>query len=47
VELSPPANFEGGRFTVSFSFATKEELEKRRRAITRLEDEIDELSQLL
>lgn len=47
VELTPPANFEGGRFTVSFSFASAEELGARRCALSRLEDEVDELFQLL
>jgi hypothetical protein len=47
VELTPPANFEGGRFTVSFSFASAQELDARRRALSRLEDELDELFQLL
>jgi len=47
VSLHPPANFEGGRFRVEFSFASRRELATRISALQRLEDEVDELFSLL
>lgn len=47
VSLHPPANFEGGRFRVEFSFASRRELDTRISALHRLEDKVDELFSLL
>lgn len=47
VRLSPPPYFEGSRFTVEFSFRSGEELTRRISALSRLEDETDELFELL
>lgn len=47
VRLSPPPNFEGSRFTVEFTFDSRRELARRVEALSALEDEVDELSNLL
>ncbi|NBC30210.1 MAG: hypothetical protein GVY29_09505 [Spirochaetes bacterium] len=47
VELSEPPHFEGERYTVQFSFASGEELERRIAALERLKSRTRELQDLL
>jgi len=47
VSLEAPANFEGDGFTVSYSFSTKAEFQKKLRALEKLEEGCDRLAELL
>ena len=47
VNLEAPEYFEGDGYTVSFSFSTKTELQRKRKIIERLEEACDELEELL
>ena len=47
VNLEAPEYFEGDGYTVSFSFSTKLELQRKRKTLEKLEEACDELEELL